>query len=103
MPSRNRPLFAVIVLIQLLIADQCLGGVEDRINEAMPLPKSLEYAKGQLLRLATEAGVRDQVESQINSKLRVRALDCAQGYAPAPFTSKDEIAAHLGSAIASSA
>jgi hypothetical protein len=93
---RHKPFFAVILAIQLLIADQCLAGVEDRINDAMPVPKSLEYAKGQLLRLATEAGVRDQVESQINAKLRVRALDCAQGYAPAPFSSKEEIAAHFG-------
>jgi hypothetical protein len=93
---KNKLLFAAIVVMQLLIADHCLAAVEDRINEAMPLPKSLDYAKGQLLRLATEAGVREQVESQINAKLRVRALDCAQGYAPSLFTSKDEIAAHFG-------
>ena len=96
MLARTKPLVAVLALAQLVIADLCLAAVEVRINDAIPVPKSLEYAKGQLLRLATEAGVRDQVESQINAKLRVRALDCAQGYAPSLFTSKEEIAAHFG-------
>jgi hypothetical protein len=94
--ARTKALCAALVVTQLLTVDQCVAAVEDRINEAMPLPKSLEYAKGQLLRLATEAGVRDQVELQINAKLRVRALDCAQGYAPGSFASKEEIAAHFG-------
>jgi hypothetical protein len=95
-PTTKKLLFAVLLLIQFLISDQSFAGVEERINEAVPLPKSLEYAKGQLQRLATETGVRDQVDSQINAKLRVRALDCAQGYAPGPATSKAEIAAHFG-------
>jgi hypothetical protein len=92
----NGYLFALTVFAQLAIADHCLAAVEDRINEAMPPPKSIEYAKSALLRLATDAGVRPQVESEINAKLRVRALDCAQGYAPAPFASKGDIAAHFG-------
>lgn len=92
----NGNLFALAFLSYLAIADCCLASVEDRINEAVPLPKSLEYAKEQLLRLAVDSGDRSAVELQINVKLRVRALDCAQGYAPGPFTSKEEIAAHFG-------
>jgi hypothetical protein len=92
----NGNLFALALLSQLAIADCCLASVEDRINEAVPLPKSLDYAKEQLLRLAADSGDRSAVELQINAKLRVRALDCAQGYAPGPFTSKEEIAAHFG-------
>jgi len=74
----------------------CYASADDRINEAMPLPKSLEYAKGELLRLATDSGERAAVESQLNAKLRVRALDCAQGYTPGPFASKEDIVAHFG-------
>jgi hypothetical protein len=89
-------LFALAFLALLAIPGGCLASVEDRINEAVPLPKSLEYAKGELLRLAADSGDRGPVELQINAKLRVRALECAQGYAPGPFTSKEEIAAHFG-------
>jgi len=92
----NGNLLALAFLSHLAIADCCFASVEDRINEAIPLPKSLEYAKEQLLRLAADSGDRSAVELQINAKLRVRALDCAQGYAPGPFTSKEEIAAHFG-------
>jgi hypothetical protein len=96
MRGRNSLLFTVTALAQLAITGNCFAAVEDRINEAMPVPKSLDYAKGQLLRLATEAGVYAEVESQVNAKLRVRALECAQGYAPPPLSSKEEIAAHFG-------
>jgi hypothetical protein len=96
MRGRNWLLLSVTILAQLAVTEVCFAAVEDRINEAMPLPKSLEFAKSQLLRLAAEAGVRDPVESQLNAKLRVRALDCAQGYAPSPLTPRADIAAHFG-------
>jgi len=47
---------------------------QDRINEAMPLPKSIEYARNELMLLAVDAGVRVEVESQFSAKLRVRAF-----------------------------
>jgi hypothetical protein len=68
-------LFALAFLALLAIPGGCLASVEDRINEAVPLPKSLEYAKGELLRLAADSGDRGPVELQINAKLRVRALE----------------------------
>ena len=92
----KRYLCSVICLAQIAVSGRCLASVEDRINEAMPLPKSLEYARSQLLRLASDAGVRSQLESEINAKLRIRALDCAQGYSPGLLTSKEDIAAHFG-------
>jgi len=87
---------AVSLLALLLAAPALRAAVEDRINEAMPLPRALEYARSELLRLAGEAGVRAQVEAEFDAKLRVRAIDCAAGYAPGPFTSRQEIAAHFG-------
>jgi hypothetical protein len=89
-------LLALAVLACLAGPGHCLAAVEDRINEAVPLPKSLQYAIGELLRLAADSGDRGTAEAQIDAKLRVRALECAQGYAPGVLTSKEEIAAHFG-------
>jgi hypothetical protein len=95
MPNRLRDHIVALAIVACL-AGPAHAAVEDRINEAVPLPKSLQYASGELLRLAAESGDRGTVEAQINAKLRVRALECAQGYAPGPLTSKEEIAAHFG-------
>jgi hypothetical protein len=95
-PVRKASVRCLANLVLLAAAGQAHAAVEDRINEAMPVSKAVDYARSELLRLAADSGNRSQVESELNAKLRVRAIDCAQGYAPGPFTSKEEIAARFG-------
>jgi hypothetical protein len=90
------PKKALSMLALMLISAAAQASVEDRINEAMPLAKAAAFARTELLRLADDAGVLAQILSELAAKLRVRAIDCAQGYSPGPLTSREEIAAHFG-------
>lgn len=90
--ARVRPIAALWLLVAF---GPVHAAVEDRINEAMPLSKAAAYAQSELLRLAAESGKSDQVASEFNAKMRVRAIGCAQGYTPGSFDSKENIAAHF--------
>jgi hypothetical protein len=91
-PRPKRRSFAFVLLLAVAAAN---AAVEDRINEAMPLPKAAVFARTELFRLADDAGVLPQIQSDVATKLRVRALDCAQGYTPGAFTPEEEIAQHF--------
>jgi hypothetical protein len=95
-PKLKGHLLALAMLAQLLVSVSAQAADEDRINEAMPLPKAAVFTRTELLRLADDAGVLPQVESELAAKLRVRAIDCAQGYTPGPFATRQDIAAHFG-------
>jgi hypothetical protein len=95
-PGLKGRIFALLFLAQAVVCATTQAAIEDRINEAMPLPKAAVFARTALLRLADDAGVLPQVQSEVAAKLRVRAIDCAQGYAPGPLASRQEIAAHFG-------
>ncbi len=91
----RRYLKALVATIPLAAVGLACAAVEDRINDAVPLSKAAQYARSQLLELAAETGHREQLEAELNAKLRVRAIECAAGYTPSPFVSHEEIAAHF--------
>jgi hypothetical protein len=95
-PTLQGHLLALALLAQLFVSAAAQAAGEERINEAMPLPKAAVFTRTELLRLADDAGVLPQVESELAARLRVRAIDCAQGYTPGPFATRQDIAAHFG-------
>jgi hypothetical protein len=68
---------------------------EARINAAVPLADPVRNNHAWLLEATTGAQKKD-VEARFDSRLKLRALNCAQGYAPSFFASADEIRRKVG-------
>lgn len=63
---------------------------EDKINAAIPVSESVSNAEKKLMgRL--EGDRRDTVEDQLATRLKLRALNCANGYTPSWLTREDDI------------
>jgi hypothetical protein len=85
---------AALAIIAGLFASYSWASTEDRINAAIPLPQAVLLARTALLG-AAGGSERAQVEAAFKAKLRVRAIECSQGYSPGPFTSSAAMREHL--------
>lgn len=68
---------------------------EGRINAAFPLAQAVGNNQAWLLEALTGAQ-KKEFESQLKSRLQLRALNCAKGYAPSIFASSEAIRKKLG-------
>lgn len=68
---------------------------EGRINAAFPLSEAARSSKASMLELLPEAEHK-AFEAEFNTRLKLRALGCANSYAPGWMTSLDKIRETLG-------
>ena len=69
---------------------------EDKINAAFPVSESLHAVLSSLLNDASVEQAKG-IEEQMNSRLKIRALDCAKGYSPPFYASISDIRKKLDS------
>lgn len=80
-----------------VVAVACLAGCgltqsdEERINSALPPAASVSAQITALQKAADQAGARKQVDAEIAAQLKIRALNCANGYSPGRLTSAEKI------------
>ncbi len=63
---------------------------EDKINAAFQVSEAASNGKAAVLALAPYAQ-RKEIETQFNTRLKLRALNCAKGYSPSWYSSSEEI------------
>lgn len=68
---------------------------EDKINAAFPVSDDVGLAMMSLSKAAPEALVKG-IESQLKSRLKLRALNCAKTYSPSWHSSTNEVRKKLG-------
>lgn len=71
-----------------------LFAAEDKINAAFPISEAARNGKEAVLDLATGAQ-RKEIEAQLNTRLKLRALSCSKEYSPSWYSSSKEIRKHL--------
>jgi hypothetical protein len=85
---------AGLAIIAVLFASSSWASSEDRINAAVALSPTVQFAEKALL-AATNGSEREQVEAAIKAKLRVRAIECSAGYSPPALTASAVVREHL--------
>lgn len=71
-----------------------LFATEDKINAAFPISEAARNGKAAVLDLATGAQ-RKEIEAQLNTRLKLRALSCSKEYLPSWYSSSEEIRKNL--------
>lgn len=71
-----------------------LFATEDKINAAFPISEAVRNGKDAVLDLADRAQ-RKEIEAQLNTRLKLRALSCSKEYSPAWYSSSEEIRKNL--------
>jgi len=76
------------------------GSVEDRINKAIPVSKDVEVAKAALDKASQDLSSdrRKELAAQYQSQLKLRVLECSDGYTPSTFASMETIKDEIGNA-----
>ena len=96
MPRRVFRSSCVAAALVLVLAGCDTRPAEERINLAMPVRNDVMQASAALLSLAAE-GKRDTapLAAEVAARMKLRALECAKGYAPGWFDEDWNIAAAL--------
>lgn len=68
----------------------CIGGPEDRINEAVSLAADLQISRQMVLTRAPQYA-RSELQKLLEQQLKLRALTCAHGYSPDWWTPTEKI------------
>jgi hypothetical protein len=68
---------------------------EEKINAAFPVSEDVRLGRMSLLKDAPEVQIKG-IELQLNSRLKLRALNCAKGYSPSWHSSTNDIRKKLG-------
>lgn len=71
-----------------------LFATEDKINAAFPISENARNGKAAVLELVPGAG-RKEIEDQLNTRLKLRALNCSKGYSPSWYSPSEEIRKNL--------
>lgn len=91
-----------IILISLFCLAGCERGTalwsspEDKINAAYPVSATTLAVHSSLLKDASAEQAK-AVERQLNSRLKIRALDCAKGYVPPFYASISDVRKKISS------
>ncbi len=67
---------------------------EDKINSAFPVSEGIQTARSALADIKPET-LRKDIDSQLDGRLKLRALNCAKGFAPTWHSSVDEVRSKL--------
>ena len=67
----------------------------DRINAAIPIPKTAQLAWATLIGTAVNSGERRELEYAFKAQMKIRGLGCALVYEPTKATSNEEIVKQL--------
>jgi len=95
--QRNRDwtrLVALVGLISLTGCEYVLLDSEEKINAAVPVPQTVEAAMSDLLKNSPD-NLRKRIEGEYAAKLKLRALNCAKGYAPSRLASLETVRKEL--------
>lgn len=90
---------ATALAVAVVLVGGCMGTTEDRINKAVPVSNEVALSKAAFDK-AAEAMPDDarQLEAEYQSQLKIRAIECSQGYVPSMFASIDTIKEEIGNA-----
>lgn len=99
MPSFQKICLTAVMALALQGCD-AVGNIgrsaEDRINEARPVrPDTLQMRTSLERALAGEQADNVEVQRELATRDRVRALTCSKGYSPSLFQSKEAVARNL--------
>lgn len=79
----------------MLLATAHADEVADRINAAIPIPKTTQSSWMELNSMAINAEERRKLKNDFNTQLKLRALGCSLLFSPSKSTTKKEIVDRL--------
>jgi hypothetical protein len=83
---------ACCLIAALAGCQRLTGSAEDRIGAAMPVSDAAREAKQAFDALAKRQSAEvEKTDNEYRDRLKVRALECAHGYAPSPMASDEAI------------
>ena len=85
---------STLSLVSMAGCEFLLLDAEGKINAAVPLPQEIQATQAELLSKAP-AEQKKKIENEFASKLKLRALTCAKGYAPSRFASIEDVQKEL--------